>query len=802
MTINDTGNLTLPVGTAANRPTVNATSQSFTTVGSTTWTCPAGVTQIEVMVVAGGGGGGGRHGAGGGAGGLIYNSNYPVTPTTTYTVVVGGGGAGGPVNVDGTNGNNSSFGPLVAIGGGGGATYTNAGKAGGSGGGDARTPDVVAGRIGGAGTLGQGHAGGGGATDNNFPYSHGGGGGAGEPGYRSPFAAGRSGNGGNGLAYSISGTTTWYAGGGGGGGHDPATAGAIAIGGMGGGGPGGARSLDNPGVAGTANTGGGGGGASTTGGGTSSGGNGGSGIVIIRYSLTASSTIASAQTRFNSAVASVETYGSGAWGASTGAGGVITKGLIVHFDPALLASGSTTLTDLSGNGNTGTLTNGAAYNSDNGGCVLLDGSNDYINTTYSSSYAFANAVFSWDMWFYVGTMTSGAQFVLVSKSTYESGNRSYESSVSFDGTNTYINFGYHDGSSWSYLNSTYNKVNQNSWNHVAVTISGTFGIIFCNGAPTFTNAAMTGSVAVNTVPLQIGAYVGPSNNGAYFNGKIGPVRVYGRNLSHDEIIQNYNAQAARFQKAPIVVYPNAKAIQAQNPNARNGFYMIRTAEMNYAVNVYCDMENYGGGWMLCSYGFVGSWNIPNMNHNAQVYPYNPENRATAWGLVQTVADQRTAVKLHRSATETLYAAGGNPSQGGIDGYTYVYKFNLPSPETINFNNHNFDQSSGFPTSTVTVTALKGELGTSTKYTFRDQIGATWSDTFPTGYGAVAVSNPRGFNNDGGPFFPSVHSGSQPRSSQGFNAGPDVVGGSQNYSFRGWYGAGFVNGTGQMSIWVR
>ena len=50
---------------------------------------------------------------------------------------------------------------------------------------------------------------------------------------------------------------------------------------MGGGGAGGTPNLDNPGVAGTANTGGGGGGASTTGGGTSAGGAGGSGVVII-----------------------------------------------------------------------------------------------------------------------------------------------------------------------------------------------------------------------------------------------------------------------------------------------------------------------------------------------------------------------------------------------------------------------------------------------------------------------------------------------------------------------------------------
>ena len=73
--------------------------QKFTT--SNTWTVPAGVTQVEALVVAGGGGGGygssGRTG-GGGAGGVVYNSALSVTPGATYTIGVGTGGSGSPNN--------------------------------------------------------------------------------------------------------------------------------------------------------------------------------------------------------------------------------------------------------------------------------------------------------------------------------------------------------------------------------------------------------------------------------------------------------------------------------------------------------------------------------------------------------------------------------------------------------------------------------------------------------------------------------------------------------------------------------
>jgi len=43
----------------------------FASVGTTSWTAPEGVSDIDVLVVAGGGSGGGSTGGGGGAGGLI-----------------------------------------------------------------------------------------------------------------------------------------------------------------------------------------------------------------------------------------------------------------------------------------------------------------------------------------------------------------------------------------------------------------------------------------------------------------------------------------------------------------------------------------------------------------------------------------------------------------------------------------------------------------------------------------------------------------------------------------------------------
>ena len=223
---------------------------TFTSSG--TFTANENIPNAEVLVVAGGGGGGVDYGGGGGAGGLIHETDFSIS-SGANTVTIGAGG--GPVS----NGGNSVFSTLTAIGGGGGRT-SGAGKNGydgGSGGGCGYLSCS-----GGSGVDGQGYDGGGGGQQN---YVGKGGGGAGEIGGTDCRACG-----GDGLAFSISGTSTYYAGGGGAAGST-----GNGDGGLGGGAPGSTYGAD-----GTPNTGGGGGSSAGL---NNTPGSGGSGIVIIRY---------------------------------------------------------------------------------------------------------------------------------------------------------------------------------------------------------------------------------------------------------------------------------------------------------------------------------------------------------------------------------------------------------------------------------------------------------------------------------------------------------------------------------------
>jgi hypothetical protein len=264
--------LALPTGGTISSATENNKFYAVHTFTSTgTFSALQGLpdasnSEIEYLIVGGGGGGGNTMGGGGGGGGVLFGTLSAIDQD--YPVVVGQGGIGAPNrNVSGTNGGNSSFAGLTAIGGGGGASWNAAAPTiGGSGGGGSEGSGSVAG----SGTAGPPRQGFNGAARGVFCGSYfqgGGGGGAGaQPG---------NADGGIGITRSISGSSLFYAAGGGGGGNTCTSAGGSGIGGNG-------ASGSSGGSAGTNGRGAGGGGGGY-GPGDGPGGNGGTGVVIIRY---------------------------------------------------------------------------------------------------------------------------------------------------------------------------------------------------------------------------------------------------------------------------------------------------------------------------------------------------------------------------------------------------------------------------------------------------------------------------------------------------------------------------------------
>jgi len=261
---------------------------TFTSSGTFAITDPAGIKNVEILVVGGGGAGGGANGTaaagGGGGGGDFVTNSFASLSAQNITVTVGAGGIGG-ASVGGKGGN-SSFAVslpstnMIALGGGGGGFRsgsassfpTTGGSSGGAG--YAKTSPAGTGlNVNKGGDCGntRGGCGGGGAymvgsnINTSFP-DNGTAGGEGLTWYGVVYA---SGGGGGGACDDT------HKGSGGGGGTNAAD------------GPSGLDGVSKNGNAAPANFGGGGSGSTGSSSGSRSGGVGGSGIVVVRYVVTA-----------------------------------------------------------------------------------------------------------------------------------------------------------------------------------------------------------------------------------------------------------------------------------------------------------------------------------------------------------------------------------------------------------------------------------------------------------------------------------------------------------------------------------
>jgi hypothetical protein len=219
----------------------------FTTVGTTSWTAPAGITSVTYLVVAGGGGGGNGYdnaGGGGGGAGMVLTGTLAVVPGQSYTVTVGDGGTGGAnarANNPGLDGNNSVFGTIIALGGGSGKGSRTTGAVGAAQVSSATAATGGTGTGGGAGGKGGGGAGGAGSANSGTT----------------------GGTGGAGVASTITGSSVTY----------------------GVGGAGANSGTQNGGSAGTTNRGNGGQAGGATSANSVGGGKGGSGIVVLKYGI-------------------------------------------------------------------------------------------------------------------------------------------------------------------------------------------------------------------------------------------------------------------------------------------------------------------------------------------------------------------------------------------------------------------------------------------------------------------------------------------------------------------------------------
>jgi hypothetical protein len=216
---------------------------------------------------------------------------------------------------------------------------------------------------------------------------------------------------------------------------------------------------------------------------------------------------------------------------------IVTDGLVLHLDAGRAESfggDGTTWRDLSGNGNNGTLVNGVGFSAEEGGSLIFDGTNDYVQI--SNNVSPGTGDFAISVWVYK-TETSTNRYIW----DFGSNGGTFAS-----GTDISQGFRYYNPTlgSGSVLYTAGPVHNINTWYNIVISrISGT--TYFYSNGSLINSAADAGNIGSWGTTLYIGRYGG--GGGYEHQGSISNFLVYkNKGLTAAEVSQNYNALVGRY----------------------------------------------------------------------------------------------------------------------------------------------------------------------------------------------------------------------------------------------------------------
>ena len=215
--------------------------------------------------------------------------------------------------------------------------------------------------------------------------------------------------------------------------------------------------------------------------------------------------------------------------------GIVTTNLSMFLDAGNASSypgTGTAWTDLSGNGRNGTLTGGPTYSSADGGSIVFDGTNDFVQCSGSLTATAATFV----IWMRRNGTQDDYDGIIYSRSANATG-------LSFFGTTNKISY------TWNNAVDTYTwdsglTIPDLTWCMIAVSVTSTAATAYLcqsSGITSATNTVSHTSTVLDDVKLA------QDDQGArFFNGRIATAMIYDRALSAGEITQNFNALRSRY----------------------------------------------------------------------------------------------------------------------------------------------------------------------------------------------------------------------------------------------------------------
>ena len=250
---------------------------------------------------------------------------------------------------------------------------------------------------------------------------------------------------------------------------------------------------------------------------------------------------------------------------------ITTDGLVLCLDagnPLSYPGTGTTWTDLSGNGNDGTLVNGVGYNGSNGGSLVFDGVDDNCNfgNIFNNVFAGVDKKFTISTFVkYNNLLENGNNILSKNGDSNFSENQRQIIFLVRNPSNAYGSmelefFAYFNLAVTSYRG--YRTVNANiqtnQYYNFVISYDGSYDSaerfgLYVNGVryavtPTFTVGSW-GDIQPGNARMSVGAMIGEQVTNspiALSNGNIAQASIYNRALSATEIQNNYLATKGRY----------------------------------------------------------------------------------------------------------------------------------------------------------------------------------------------------------------------------------------------------------------
>jgi hypothetical protein len=221
---------------------------------------------------------------------------------------------------------------------------------------------------------------------------------------------------------------------------------------------------------------------------------------------------------------------------------VVTDGLVLALDAADVSSypgSGTTWTDLSGNGNNGTLVNGVGYS---GGSLVFDGVNDYVNLGDKFSITQGTIDFWIKLNVTIDSSSTGINYRPFGKSDmFEC---RFNNTTAFPDAGPVGNMGFDFGISTGPLISNQTTWLGGTWYNIVFNWNSSTNISNLYVQSILDNTSTAPSITGQTGNFSIGASRGGSLG--FMNGSISSFKIYNKALTASEIQQNFNALRGRF----------------------------------------------------------------------------------------------------------------------------------------------------------------------------------------------------------------------------------------------------------------